>query len=98
MVQPLTGPADPEGDAAASYQQANPTTPSTDRLLLWAVCGVNRSPRPICLKRSGLPGGHPEGPSLKSGKSSTGGHLPEAGPLWWIQGHPSGRFVCIRWG
>ena len=49
MVQPLTGPADPGGDAAASYQQANPTTPSTDSLLLWAVCWVNRFLRPICL-------------------------------------------------
>ena len=34
MVQPLTGPADPGGDAAASYQWANPTTPSIDCLLL----------------------------------------------------------------
>ena len=36
MVQPLTSPADPGGDAAASHQRANPTTPSTDCLLLWA--------------------------------------------------------------
>ena len=27
MVQPSSGPADPGGDAAASYQRANPTTP-----------------------------------------------------------------------
>ena len=44
MVQPSTGPADPGGDAAASYQWANPTTPSTDRLLLRAVCWVNCTP------------------------------------------------------
>ena len=49
MVQPLTGPADPGGDAAAGYQRANPTTPSMDRLLFWVVCWVNRSPEPICL-------------------------------------------------
>ena len=49
MVQPLTGPADPGGDAPASYQRANPTAPSTDRLLLWAISWVNRPPRPICL-------------------------------------------------
>ena len=44
MVQPSTGPADPGGDAAASYQWANPTTPSTDRLLLWAISWVSRPP------------------------------------------------------
>ena len=98
MVQPSTGPADPGGDAAASYQRANPTTPSTDRLLLWAVSWVNHTLRPICLWQSGSPGGCPEGPLLESGKSSIGGRLPEAGPWWWIQGHPSGRFVCIRQG
>ena len=49
MVQPLTGPADPGGDAAVSYQRANPTTPSTDRLLLRAISWVNHTPRPICL-------------------------------------------------
>ena len=48
MVQPSTGPADPGGDAAVSNQRANPTTPSTDRLLLWAISWVNRTPRPIC--------------------------------------------------
>ena len=95
MVQPSIGPADPGGDAAASHQRANPATSPTDCLLLWAVCRVNRSPRPICLQQSCSPRGHPEGPLLKSGKSSTGGLLPEVGPWWWIQGHPSGRFVCI---
>ena len=49
MVQPSTGPADLGGDAAASHQRANPTTPSTDRLLLWAISWVNCTPRPICL-------------------------------------------------
>ena len=44
MVQPSTGPADPGGDAAVSYQWANPTTPSTDRLLLWAISWVNHPP------------------------------------------------------
>ena len=95
MVQPSIGPADPGGDAAASHQRANPATSPTDRLLLWAVCRVNHSPRPICLQQSCSPGGRPEGPSLESRKSSTGGRLPEAGPWWWIQGHPSGRFVCV---
>ena len=42
IVQPSIGPADPGGDAAVSHQLANPTTSSTDRLLLWAVCWVNR--------------------------------------------------------
>ena len=98
MVQPLTGPADPGGDAAARNQQANPATPSTDRLLLWAVCRVNCWPGPICLQQSYSPRGRPEGPSLESGKSSTGGRLPEAGPWWWIQGHPSGRFVYMWQG
>ena len=45
MVQPSTGPADPGGDAAVSYQQANPTTPSTDCLLLWAISWVNHPPK-----------------------------------------------------
>ena len=40
MVQPSTGPADLGGDAAASYQRANPTTPSTDCLPLWAISWV----------------------------------------------------------
>ena len=44
MVQPSTGPADPGGDAAVSYQRANPTTPSTDHLLLWAISWVNYPP------------------------------------------------------
>ena len=79
MVQPSTGPADPGGDAAVSYQRANPTTPSTDRLLLWAISWVNRPPRLICLWQSGLPRGRPEGPSLEGGKSSIGGRLPEVG-------------------
>ena len=98
MVQPSTGPADPRGDAAVSDQRANPTTPSTDRLLLWAISWVNRTPRPICLKQSVSPGGRPEGPSLTSRKSSIGSCRPEAGPWWLIQGHPSGRFVHTRWG
>ena len=95
MVQPSIGPADPGGDAAASHQRANPATSPTDRLLPWAICWVNCSPRPICLQQPCSPGGHPEGPLLESGKSSTGGRLPEVGPWWWIQGHPSGRFVCV---
>ena len=98
MVQPSTGPADPGGDAAASHQRANPTTSPTDCLLLWAVCQVNCSPRPMCLQQSCSPGGCPEGPSLESRKSSTGGHLPEAGLWWWIQGHLSGRFFCVWQG
>ena len=50
MVLPLTGPAGPGGDAAASYQQANPTTPSTDRLLLWAISWVNRTHLPLAVR------------------------------------------------
>ena len=98
MVQPLTGPADPGGDAAARHQRANPATLSTDCLLLWAVCRVNRQSRPICLQQSYLPRGCLKGPSLESRKSSTGGHLPEAGLWWWVQGHPSGRFVYVWQG
>ena len=45
MVQPSTGPADPRGDAAVSDQPANHTTPSTDRLLLWAISWVNCNPQ-----------------------------------------------------
>ena len=98
MVQPSTGPADPGGDAAASHQRANPTTPSTDRLLLWAVSWTNCTPRLICLYQSGSPVGHPKGPSLEGRKSSIGSCLPEAGLWWWIQGHPSGRFIWIWQG
>ena len=95
MVQSSIGPADPGGDAAASHQQANPVTSPTDRLLPRAVCRVDRSPRPICLRQPCLPGGHSKGPSLESGKSPTGGRLTEAGPGWWIQGHPSRRLICV---
>ena len=98
MVQPSTGPADPGGDAVASHQRANPTTPSTDRLLLWAVSWTNCTPRLTCLYQSGSPGGRPKGPSLEGGKSSIGSRLPEVGLWWWIQGHPSGRFICIWQG
>ena len=98
MVQPLTGPADPGGDAAASHQRANPTTLTTIRLLLWGFSWGNRQPRRIGLQQSYSPRGRPEGPSLESGKSSTGGCLPEARPWWWIQGHPPGRFIHVWWG
>ena len=83
VVPPSTGPADPRGDAAVSHQRANPATPTTAHLLLWGFSWDNRQPRPIGLQQSYSPRGRPEGPSLKSGKSSTGGRLPEAGP-WWL--------------
>ena len=95
MVQPTIGPADPGGDAAVSHQWANPATSPTDRPLPRTICRVNRSPRPVCLQQPCSPGGRPKGPLLESGKSSTGGRLTEAGPWWWIQGHPSGRFICV---
>ena len=98
MVQPTIGPADPGGDAAVSHQRANPTTSPTDRLLPRAICQDNCSSGPICLQQPCSPGGHPKGPSLESGQSSTGGRLTEAGPWWWIQGHPSGRFICVWQG
>ena len=98
MVQPSISPADPGGDAAVSHQWANPATSPADCLLPCAICQVNHSPRPICLQQPCSPGGCPKGPLLESGKSSTGGHLTEAGPWWWIQGHPSGRFICVWQG
>ena len=98
MVQSSVCPADPGGDAAASHQWANPATSPTDRLLPRAVCRVDRYPRPICLRQPCSPGGRSKGPSFESGKSSTGGRLTEAGPGWWIQGHPSGRLICVRRG
>ena len=69
MVQPSTGPADPGGDAAASYQQANPTTPSTDRLLLWAVCWVNRSPGPSASSSQARLEAAQKAPHSKAGKA-----------------------------
>ena len=60
--------------------------------------GIDRYPRPICLRQPCSPGGRSKGPSFESGKSSTGGRLTEAGPGWWIQGHPSGRLICVRRG
>ena len=98
MVQPSTGPADPGGVAAASHQWANPSTTTTACLLLWGFSWGNSHPRPIGPQQSYSPSSRPEGPSLESGKSSTGGHLPEVGPWWWIQGHPSGRFVHVWQG
>ena len=69
MVQPSTGPADPGGDVAASYHRANPTTPSTDRLLLWAISWVNCPPRLICLYQSGSPGVAQKAPRLQVAKA-----------------------------
>ena len=62
MVQPTIGPADPGGDAAASHQQANPTTSPTDRLLPRAVCRDNRSSGPICLQHAMLARRSPKRP------------------------------------
>ena len=98
VVQSSIGPADPGGDAAASHQWANPATSPTDCLLPRAVCWVDHYPRPICLRQPCSPGGSSKGPSFKSRKSSTGGRLTEVGPGWWIQGHPSGRLICVRRG
>ena len=98
VVQSLIGPADPGGDAAASHQRANPATSPTDHLLPRAVRRADRYPRPICLRQPCPPGGRSKGPSFKSGKSSTDGRLTETGPGWWIQGHPSGRLICVRRG
>ena len=60
--------------------------------------GLTTPPGPSASSSQGSPGGHPEGPLLTSGKSSIGGCCPEVGPWWWIQGHPSGRFVYTRRG
>ena len=98
VVQSSVCPADPGGNAAANHQRANPATSPTDRLHPRAVCRIDRYPRPICLRQPCSPRGPSKGPSFESGKSSTGGHLTEAGPGWWIQGHPSGRFICVRRG
>ena len=98
VVQSSIGPADPGGDAAASHQRANPATSPTDHLLPRAVCRVDRYPRPICLRQPCSPGGRSKGPSFESGKNSTGGRLTEAGPGWRIQGHPSGRLICVQRG
>ena len=98
VVQSSVRPADPGGDAAANHQRANPATSPTGRLRHRAVCQIDRYPRPICLRQPCSPGGRSKGPSFESGKSSTGGHLTEAGLGWWIQGHPSGRLICVRLG
>ena len=98
VVQSSIGPADPGGDAAASHQQANPATSPTDCLLPRAVRRADCYPRPICLRQPCSPRGRSKGPSFESGKSSTDGRLTETGPGWWIQGHPSGRLICVRWG
>ena len=98
VVQSSVRPADPGGDAAANHQRANPATSPTDRLCHRAVCQIDRYPWPICLRQPCSPRGHSKGPSFESGKSSTGSHLTEAGPGWWIQGHLSGRLICVRRG
>ena len=69
MVQPSTGPADPGGDAAVSYQWANPTTPSTDRLLLWAISWVNRPPSPSASSSQACPEVAQKAPCLRAGKA-----------------------------
>ena len=98
VVQSSVCPADPGGDAAANHQLANPATSPTDRLCPRAVCRIDRYPRPICLRQPCSPRGRSKGPLFESRKSSTGGRLTEAGPGWWIQGHPSGRLICVRQG
>ena len=67
MVQPSTGPADPGGDAAASYQWANPTTPSTDRLLLWAISWVNCPPGPSASSSQACPEVAQKAPRSRAG-------------------------------
>ena len=98
VVQSSIGPADPGGDAAASHLRANPATSPTDCLLPRAARRADRYPRPIYLRQPCSPGGRSKGPSFESGKSSTDGRLTEMGPGWWIQGHPSGRLICVRRG
>ena len=98
MVQSSVCPADPGGDAAVNHQRANPTTSPSGHLCPRAFCQIDRYPRPICLRQPWTPGGRSKGPSFESGKSSTGGRLAEAGPGWWIQGHLSGRLICVRRG
>ena len=98
VVQSSVHPADPGGNAAVNHQRANPTTSPTDRLRPRAVCRIDRYPRPVCLRQPCSPRGHSKGPSFESRKSSTGGRLTEAGLGWWIQGHLTGRLICVRRG
>ena len=96
VVQSPVCPADPGRDAAADHQRANPATSPTDRLRPRAACRIDCYSRPICLRQPRSPGGRSKGPSFESRKSSTGGRHTETGPGWWIQGHPSGRLICVR--
>ena len=69
MVQPSTGPADLGGDAAVSYQRANPTTSSTDRLLLWAISWVNCPPGPSASNSQAHPEVAQKAPRSRAGKA-----------------------------
>ena len=90
MVQPLTGPADPGGDATASYQWANPTTPSTDHLLLWAISWVKRTPRPSVSSSQACPEVTQKAPHSRAGKAQ----LAAASQKWGRYGGSKG--ICLE--
>ena len=55
MVQPSTGPADPGGDAAVSYQRANPTTPLHIASSFGPSAGSTAPPGPSASSRQARP-------------------------------------------
>ena len=61
MVQPSTGPANPGGDAAASYQWANPTAPPS--------AGSTASPGPSASSSQAHPEVAQKAPHSRAGKA-----------------------------
>ena len=97
MVQPSTGPADPGGDAAVSYQWANPTTPSTDCLLLWAISWVNHPPGPSASSSQARQEVAQKAPCSRAGKAQLAATSQKRGrdgdpraSVWKIHLHPAG--------
>ena len=98
MVQPSTGPAGPGGDAAASYQRANPTTLSTDRPPPLGHQLGQLSPQahlPLAVR---LAGRSPRRPLARKREKLNWWPPPRSGPVvvdprasvWKIRLHPAG--------
>ena len=69
MVQPSAGPADPGGDAAVSYQRANPTTPLQIASYSGSSAGSTTHPGSSASSSQARPEVAQKAPRSKAGKA-----------------------------